>query len=62
MIDIPLDELLRIGRSLLDDGDGLESNPEYARAIAEFIVEITPSLNQNSHRDAILALLDLRPS
>lgn len=60
MSDITLDELLDTARELI--GDDPDVNSEYVRALAEMIVDITPGLNQNSHRDAILALFDLRAS
>ncbi len=55
-----LGELILTGRSLLNDGAGIDANPEYARGIAEFIVELTPGLNQDRHKQAILELLDSR--
>lgn len=60
MDTLTLDEMIDTARNLV--GDSVDSNPEYVRGIAEFIVDITPGLNQNSHKSAILALIDTRIS
>lgn len=58
VLSLTLDDLLSTARELVDPDSPYG---EYTRGIVEFIIELSPDLSQDGHKDAITALLDTRP-
>lgn len=55
MADLTIQSIQYIDKAkrLVDD----DSSREYVRGIAEFIIDLSPELNMNDHREALIALL-----